>query len=146
MATHLGTPVVPAVLATAYASGAAQRASGVRDVGEAWINAYGWFSPHDADTRTEAAFFVEGFRERPLPRWVTGWRYGDIPASGVSTNYRDNRSEGGVSMMQLDGDDEQTDGTFALFNGGRDRVRVGGWLIEERGADGEPLIVGAVAL
>lgn len=91
----------------------------------------------------EAAFFNAGLTNKEQPKYVFGWRYGDIPQSGRSYNFRDSRHEMGTSLMQIDGEANNTDGTFEMFNGrGRKKVRVGGWLIDEFGSDGEPLVVG----
>lgn len=99
-----------------------------------------------AEAPIASACFEAGVLGHPLPRWVTGWRYGCIPLVGVSRNHRDDYAEAGVSLMEIDGASDQTDGTFALFNDERPRVRVGGWLIARRGSDGEPLVVGAQEL
>jgi hypothetical protein len=101
----------------------------------------------DPEEPIEVACFEAGVLGHPCPQWVTGWRYGTIPASGHSRNWRDDRWEPGVSIMALDTDTmPQTDGTFALFNADRPRVRIGGWLIGLRGSDGERLVVGAQSL
>lgn len=98
-------------------------------------------------THPVQAFFAAGTAETAMPSWVEGWRYGGIPESGTSYNHRDERPEWGVSVMAIDGEDDETDGTFELFHNGRPRVRVAGWLItHKRGSDGEPLLTGAVAL
>lgn len=73
---------------------------------------------------------------------VTGWRYGDIPINGKSTNYRDECCERGVSLVQIDGEDE-TKSFATLGAAGRPKVRVRGYLLPWRGSDGEPLVTGA---
>lgn len=113
---------------------------------------FGWAGP--ADVPAEIAlnparwlFYECGVTGRQMPPRVRGWRYGEIPAAGCSTNYRDGHAEAGVSLMSLGepgGDD--TDGTFALFNDGRPVVKVEGWLLPQRGSDGERLVAGAVAV
>ena len=129
-----------------YRVGASLRAQGRVSMDEVWSDVFGWWQPSDADDWVDVAWFEAGIAGREMPKWVTGWRYGSVPTRGLSYNYRDERCERGVSMMQIDGECDQTDGTFALFNSARPRVRVGGWLIEARGSDGEPLVVGAVEL
>jgi len=92
------------------------------------------------------AFLNAGMRGADMPRWVTGWRYGEVPEGGRSRNFRDNRYEDGVSMAYVDGLGDTSDGTYRIFNGHGRKVAVGGWLIAARGSDGEPLVVGARAL
>ena len=99
---------------------------------------------HESDL--QAACWLAGYRGEPMPRWVSGWRFGSIPECGKSRNHRDDCPESGVSLMAIDGESDGTDGTFELFNGGRPRVAVAGWLLARRGSDGEPLVLGAVAL
>ena len=84
-----------------------------------------------------------GFVGNEAPRKVQGWRYGKIPASGFSYNYRDNRTEAGVSLMEIDGEETPQDAISAMFiaASGRPVVRVTGWLnTNKRGSDGEPLV------
>lgn len=94
------------------------------------------------------ACYQAGVHGADMPRWVRGWRFGSVPASGRSRNHRDNVTEQGVSVMGVDGAEDETDGTFALFNDvDRERVTVEGWLVTHaRGSDGEPLLVDAVAV
>jgi hypothetical protein len=94
-----------------------------------------------------AVFFDAGFAGAKMPAWVTGWRLGSVPACGFSYNFRDNVREYGVSMMAVDGSDATPDGTFEMFNKGRARVRVAGWLVTHKtGSDGEPMLVDAVEI
>lgn len=90
-------------------------------------------------------FFDAGYYDLPMPQWVRGWRYGKIPPSGRSTNYRDGYAEAGVSVMEIitdDGEKLQTqDKVSAMFFTG-EIIEVEGWLHYRRGADGEPLLVG----
>lgn len=91
-----------------------------------------------------ATVFVEaGFRGDPPPPLVRGWRHGDIPKSGTSTNYRDNFREKGVSVMEAYGHGKTEDEISALFIGnGAPRVEVQGYLNPySYGSDGEPLLV-----
>ncbi|MDD5542818.1 MAG: hypothetical protein PHX83_06555 [Acidobacteriia bacterium] len=91
-----------------------------------------------------SACWQAGFYGHEMPRWVEGWRFGRVPECGCSHNFRDNCQEPGVSMMSIDGMPARGDGTHAMFNGSKERVRVAGWLIERHGSDGEYLLVGAV--
>jgi hypothetical protein len=98
------------------------------------------------------AFFNAGLWGTGLPIWTIGWRYGHLPnlhiASGArkSWNFRDQKFEAGVSMMRVAGSDHRPDATYELFNReGKTKVLVEGWLVTHTtGADGEPLMVGAV--
>jgi hypothetical protein len=93
-------------------------------------------------------FFDCGYSGADLPQWVSGWRYGNIPEGGKSYNYRDDRPEYGVSVMQVDGGEQTQDKISALFiANGRPSVKVAGWLNPlEKGSDGEPLLMGAVTI
>ncbi len=89
-------------------------------------------------------FFEAGYYGHDMPQWVRGWRYGDIPESGVSYNHRDDRPEAGTSLMAVCGGDETLDKVSAIFiRDGRDKVEVEGWLHYKKGSDGEPILVGA---
>jgi hypothetical protein len=94
-------------------------------------------------------FFEAGKSGRTIPPYVTGWRYGNIPACGKSYNYRDQRPEPGVSLMAIDGDEMQpTDGISIMFIAAQNRpvVKVSGWLHFKRGSDGEPCLVSATEI
>jgi hypothetical protein len=92
-----------------------------------------------------AVFFEAGRAGKAMPVWATGWRWGALPASGVSHNFADNRDEAGVSCMAVDGVDWDPNGnTFEMFNAGRKKVILSGWTVRHaRGSDGEPLLAGA---
>ncbi len=92
------------------------------------------------------AFFDHGYHGLPFPEYVTGWRWGKIPPSGQSYNYRDNIAEHGVSVMEVystDGAISTIDKVSAMFcASGRSRVEVAGYLNGlRRGSDGEPLLI-----
>lgn len=90
------------------------------------------------------AFWQAGFSGGREPQYVRGWRYGDIPESGASKNYATGETEAGVSLAGLGDDlDDNARAFRAISSGDKDIVDVEGWLIEETGSDGEPLIVGA---
>ncbi len=94
-------------------------------------------------------FFEHGYHGLPFPEYVTGWRYGDIPPSGQSYNFRDQIAEHGVSVMEVyaaNGAVETVDKVSAMFcAAGRTRVDVAGYLNGlRRGSDGEPLLICAV--
>jgi hypothetical protein len=94
------------------------------------------------------AFWQDGFRGYPEPRWVTGWRLGKIPAIGYSYNYRDGYPHAGVSLAGIDGERTTWESVSRMFIEAekRPKVRVAGWLIHQTGGDGEPLVVGAIQL
>ncbi|MGI5122805.1 hypothetical protein ACQEU5_25140 [Marinactinospora thermotolerans] len=82
-------------------------------------------------------------------------RFGSLPQSGRSWNHRDNQAEAGVSVYaawQLDGgryvvDLRDVDAISAAFIIDEDApvYEVTGTLLDETGADGEPLIANAAA-
>lgn len=90
------------------------------------------------------AFYEAASHGYDKPVLSFGWRYGDVPESGVSTNFREGRSEAGVSMMKVAHSEYRPDDTFAMFNAkGRPKVWVTGWVLDrKRGSDGEALMVG----
>ena len=88
--------------------------------------------------------FVAGQKNLPKPHIVTGWRYGNIPASGRSFNHRDGFCEQGVSVMATDEDDETQDKISAFFVeiSGKPKIKITGYLNTiSKGSDGEPLLV-----
>ncbi len=95
-------------------------------------------------------FFYHGYYGLSFPEYVQGWRYGDIPPSGQSYNYREQIPEQGISVMEIystDGPIETADKISAMFCAvGRKRVEVAGYLNGLcRGSDGEPLLICARA-
>lgn len=83
------------------------------------------------------------------PYYVEGWRYGNIPSGGTSYNYRDQRFERGLSVMEISGGGRTVDRVSAAFiaASGRPVVRVGGFLNTINvGSDGEPLLLFARAI
>jgi len=90
----------------------------------------------------EDAFWQHGARGWEPPRYVSAWRYGDLPPDGRSYNYRDQHTEPGVSVAGVVGGPEG----FGQWQRDRPKRWVCGWWREDRvGSDGEPLLVGAVA-
>lgn len=69
---------------------------------------------------------------------VSGYRYGDVPTDKASYNYRDEHWEPGVSLAALDGEEEIGS---AIWFGDRKKVNVTGLLVDDKGSDGEPLII-----
>ena len=76
---------------------------------------------------------------------VRGWRYGAMPASGHSWNYRENQAEAGVSMAWIEGEAEVQ--SFAVLGASdREKCWYRGILLEERGGDDEPLLTNCSAI
>lgn len=151
---ELMTPELPTELKKAYKGGveAAKRGYKKQDrrFWEDRIN-----EGKNADIAPEDAFygnddaarlFEMGLNGRE-PEYVTGWRYGKLPESGRSYNFRDQQNEKGVSLMALHG--EPIGGiakTYEMFNSkGKPIVHVSGWL-SGYGADGEPIVIDAKEL
>ena len=68
-------------------------------------------------------------------------RYGRLPSSGCSHNYRDDLSEGGVSCVSA-GDDTDGSAGAKMFMADRKLVGFRGvLLVDKRGSDGEPLVL-----
>ena len=94
------------------------------------------------------AYFNAGVNGDAMPEFVFARRIGIVPDSGESYNFRDQIGEGGVSVLGVydaNGFQEQNNGTYRLFNGGKEYL-VAGYKIEKRGSDGEPLLVRARTL
>ena len=118
-----------------------QHALKYRSIYEA-IN-YGALDPYLNGDAGEHYAYTAGFEGADMPYKVRGWRYGDIPASGCSYNYREDAPEAGVSLVETAcGLKTQDPMTLAhLVAAGRPVVRVEGWLnTARRGGDGEPLV------
>lgn len=103
---------------------------------------------HNTATSIESTAWQMGFDGEDLKE-VTGWRYGNIPEGGRSVNHEDQSFEKGVSLMRLDGEKEKKTNQLKvaemIFSSGKQRgkeIHVKGYL-SGRGADGEPLIIGA---
>jgi hypothetical protein len=100
------------------------------------------------DSMVLTAFFEAGRNGCEMPYKITGWRYGDVPACGCSSNYREGTKEFGVSLMQVDGEEEVK--SLCIFNPSvvnRPKIRVEGWRVTHTtGGDGESLVVGAKAI
>lgn len=102
------------------------------------------FANVDFGDNTQSQAFNLGFHGYPL-KAVEGWRYGDIPPSGRSTNYREQVTEKGISLMAIDDMPEPSLSAklYEAFNAkGKKKINVGGYFVGF-GSDGEPLIIGA---
>lgn len=94
--------------------------------------------------RAQLEFYEIGSRGHDFPEKVMAKRIGEIPEAGVSYNFRDQQAEAGTSVLGLlDGENLtlQNDGTYQLFNNGK-QVTIGGYLHPYKtGSDGEPLLL-----
>jgi hypothetical protein len=101
-------------------------------------------APFDSENPTSIShlFWEAGFMGEKIPRWVKAVRIGQIPKDGRSYNFADQSFERGVSALNIVGEDRTDIGTYDLFNDG-ERVLIEGWLHYKKGADGEPLLLGA---
>lgn len=81
----------------------------------------------------------------PKPEYRSGWRYGDLPESGISQNFSENKSESGVSIMGFHGEEPFSGAsTYEMFNSGdKPKINISGWDANRQGSDGEPLLVAA---
>jgi len=91
----------------------------------------------------QRAFIEAGLYGTEKPKISIGWRYGNIPEGGRSHNFAEDKAEPGVSFMQIK-DEEMNLG----FAGTAHResntpivIAVGYIHPEERGSDGEPLMI-----
>ena len=92
----------------------------------------------------DAIFFYAGFDGRE-PEWVTAIRYGEIPASGISTNWATGDSEGGLSVLKIIRKPEDYDLIHPIYEiAGTKKIVVEGWYFGGYGSDGEPLLHRAV--
>lgn len=69
---------------------------------------------------------------------VSGYRYGNLPDSGLSYNYTDDRSERGLSLASLDGGKEIGS---SIWFADRPITTATGLELPHKGSDGEPLIL-----
>lgn len=96
------------------------------------------------------AFYRAGKLNRDEPVMAIGSRYGEIPERGTSFNYRDQINERGVSMADVQNSSaaEWADpiSKMIIEGYGRPKINVGGYLIDDVGADEEPLMVAAKKL
>jgi len=69
---------------------------------------------------------------------VIGYRYGKHPPTGISQNYRDKMSEKGLSLSNLEGEDEVGS---SIFFKDRKKYKYNGLLLPYKGSDGENLIL-----
>ena len=128
----------------AYEIGKRAALSGLTSFDEACDSDY--WPVIDKMDRVETAFFNIGLSGAEMPFEVKAWRYGKMPATGWSYNYRDGFAEDGLSVMECEGRKTQ-DALGAMFFTARPRVFVRGLLnTRKTGSDGEPLLLAAVEI
>ena len=91
-------------------------------------------------------FYMAGFHGIE-PEWVEAYRYGEIPESGLSTNWATGESEHGVSCVAIIGErNENAKTVYDTIYGlqGIQKIKIAGWNLGFTGSDGEPLLSGAV--
>lgn len=90
-----------------------------------------------------AQFFHAGFIGRE-PEWVEAERFGDIPESGFSINWAENKQEPGVSVVKIirNGQDKSYADETLYGMMGREKIRVAGWWLGLTGSDGEATLLG----
>jgi len=69
---------------------------------------------------------------------VTGYRYGKASVNGISFNFREQYTEAALSMAKIEGEEENYS---ACYFSGKKIYEYTGFLLNERGSDGEALIV-----
>lgn len=97
-------------------------------------------------------FLMEGFLGQEIPKWVRGYRRGEIPEGGRSYNYRDQEKHAGTSVLGISGENESEE--FAnmpreiheLFISDREIIIIEGWKLSRKGADGEPLLAAPIKI
>ena len=90
-------------------------------------------------------FFEAGFYNY-TPQYRQAYRYGNIPASGYSTNWATKELEEGVSCVCLIGNKHQNEESiYDTIYGvqGFKKIKIEGWFLGDAGADGEPLLIQA---
>lgn len=90
-------------------------------------------------------FFKAGF-EDTTPQYRQGYRYGEIPECGYSTNWSTGEREKGVSCTCLIGGNHENDTTIYDYIypiQGTKKIKISGWYFGDYGSDGEPLLIDA---
>jgi hypothetical protein len=108
---------------------------------EAMMNDFCVDEIEDAIESKYRLFFKAGIIGR-VPEWREGYRFGEIPACGNSTNWATGEQEEGVSCVCLNENKcEETvyDSIYGLQ--GIEKIKIAGWYIGGSGTDGEPLLV-----
>lgn len=92
-------------------------------------------------------FFHAGFVGRE-PEWVEAIRFGEIPESGYSINWAENKKEPGVSCVKIirTAEDEKEISIYDATLMDREKIRIAGWWLGLSGSDGEPTLLGAVKI
>jgi hypothetical protein len=107
---------------------------------------FDFMNEYDIDEICEM-FFQMGKEKMERPVRATGWRYGEFTDYGRSNNYRDNKLEKGISLMEVyvNGelkDKASTASALWFEDSGKERIEVTGWWTPDVwGTDGEPLML-----
>jgi len=105
-----------------------------------------FMAEYDIDEICEI-FFKMGKEKMERPVKATGWRYGEFTDYGRSNNFRDNKLEEGISLMEVfvngeSKDKASTASTLFFGNGDKEKFEVSGWWTPDVwGTDGEPLML-----
>lgn len=92
----------------------------------------------------ETSEFYEAGRRGEVPEYVVGFRFGDLPERGRSTNWAENKAEAGVSLAYAHKRAEQETNPMTMMGVGlRKKVLLGGWAFPKSrwGSDGEIVIL-----
>lgn len=113
----------------------------VNAMSEGLVGDYADFELLSMNDDIDTAFFqtLQGIQ----PEYVYALRYGDIPKSGRSYNFRDNFHESGVSVVNVirtPSDLTKRSGYYEAFFGENGLNIVGGWNWGYGGSDGEVLL------
>ena len=96
----------------------------------------------DAIDSSDNLFFDAGITGY-TPEWRVGYRYGEIPADGKSTNWATGEQERGVSCTALDNDKPSIyDHIYGLQD--IKKIKIAGWYTGAHGSDGEPLLINPI--
>jgi len=109
-----------------------------------------WYAVRDLDAVTFEGhgdtYAINALAEGCEPVLRLAYRYGMIPESGDSYNYRDNYREDGVSTVGRCAEQVKRSSYYESFFGDQPYNVVMGWDFGGRGSDGEMLLVGAVVV
>ena len=133
----LNPPKLPNDLAEAWEYGKQAQGLSDRDTAEktpSWVFDFGF----------ETSEFFEAGRRGESPEYVVGFRFGNLPERGRSTNWADNTAEPGVSLAYAHRRPEQETNPMTMIGVGlRKKVLLGGWAFPKSrwGSDGEIVIL-----
>ena len=97
----------------------------------------------------DVAEFYEAGKRNEKPEYVVGWRRGEIPERGASTNWAENKPEPGVSLAYAHNRTDMELNPMTMIGvANRDKVFIDGWAFPKSrwGSDGEIVLVGSKQL